>query len=152
MRPRRLTAFDYKGFHAYSLTFCTFERRPHFSAALVVECVAEEILRTATERAFQVLLYCFMPDHVHLLVAGGSPKSDLPSFARASRARASVAFRRLSVGTLWQRGYFEHVVRDDERLDVIARYIANNPVRAGLGRTSAEWPFTGGTLFRQSGV
>jgi putative transposase len=131
------------------LTFCTFERRPCFSAALVVERVAGEILRTAAERAFQVLLYCFMPDHVHLLVAGGSSDADLPSFARVSRGRASMVFRRLRGGTLWQRGYFEHVVRDDERLDVIARYIANNPVRASMVRTSGEWPFTGGTLFRE---
>ncbi len=108
-----------------------------------------EILRTATEQAFQLLLYCFMPDHVHLLVAGTSPGSDLLSFARVCRARASLVFRRLSAAALWQRGYFEHVVRDDDRLEVVAAYIANNPVRAGLVRTSAEWPFTGGTLFRE---
>jgi putative transposase len=44
---------------------------------------------------------------------------------------------------LWQRYGYEHVVRDDEKTRVVARYIFENPVRAGLVRSPEEYPFIG---------
>jgi hypothetical protein len=48
----------------------------------------------------------------------------------------------------WQRYGYDHVLRDDEKAVVIARYILNNPIRAGLAKRieeysccgSLEWP------------
>jgi REP element-mobilizing transposase RayT len=37
-------------------------------------------------------------------------------------------------GRLWQRNYFEHIIRNDKSLDLIRRYIMENPLRWGLDR------------------
>jgi hypothetical protein len=46
-------------------------------------------------------------------------------------------------GELWQRSYFEHVMRDDEDTFQVARYILDNPVRAGIVRNPEDYPFLG---------
>ncbi|NOZ29768.1 MAG: transposase [Chloroflexi bacterium] len=39
---------------------------------------------------------------------------------------------------VWQRNYYEHIIRDDRALDAIRRYIVQNPVRWHLDRYNAE--------------
>ena len=44
---------------------------------------------------------------------------------------------------LWQPGFFDHVLRSDESYAEKWNYVRNNPVRAGLVRTTDEWPYQG---------
>jgi len=48
---------------------------------------------------------------------------------------------------LWQRYGFERVVRDSEQTFVVARYILENPVRAGLAGAIEEYPFVGSFVY-----
>ena len=148
MRPAKLRTFDYLGCHAYSLTFCTFQRQRHFIDAVVVNFVLHEILCTADECDFELPAYCFMPDHLHLLAVGRNPWSLLPSFAKLARQRSAMAFSGRTGRRLWQQGFFERTLRNDEAIEVVARYIEANPVRAGLVTSVDEWPFTGGGFLR----
>jgi REP element-mobilizing transposase RayT len=67
-----------------------------------VERAHAEILRTATEDQFAVLAYCFMPNHLHLVVEGGSPTSDLRRFAKVSKQRVDYVFRtQLGIRSTW---------------------------------------------------
>jgi putative transposase len=145
-RPRRLQAFDYRGAFAYSLTFCAFRRTRHFEVEATFHAVRDEILRTADERDFAVLAYCFMPDHLHLLIQGQDAQSSLQPFAKLARQRATKATAGTRRGPLWQDGYHERTLRRDEHVLALATYIVSNPVRAGLAKTWTEWPGTGGTL------
>jgi REP element-mobilizing transposase RayT len=61
--------FGYRGHYRYLLTFVTFDRTKAFVTAAVT-LVLEQFLRTAGEQHFEILVYCFMPDHVHLVVEG----------------------------------------------------------------------------------
>jgi REP element-mobilizing transposase RayT len=72
--PAHLRAFEYTGFHQYSLMFRTFERQEYFRDASNVDLVLRQILRAAREHTFDLLAYCFMPDHLHMLAAG-APKT-----------------------------------------------------------------------------
>ena len=62
------------------------------------------------------------------------------------RQRSSRAAKALQGIRLWQDGYFERVLRDDEQLEVAAQYIFENPVRAGLVGDSLDWRYCGGRL------
>jgi putative transposase len=102
-RPVHLRAFDYLGPHRYSLRFCTDQRTPLFTSPALVSIVLSQILRAGGEHAFAVVAYCFMPDHLHLLVEGTAPDSDLRTFV--ARAKQYSGYR---VATdcgvrLWQR-------------------------------------------------
>ena len=48
---------------------------------------------------------------------------------------------------LWQRYGFERVIRDSEQTFVVARYILENPVRAGLVNAIDEYPFSGSFVY-----
>ena len=146
MRPRRLDGFNYTGPQRYFLTICTFERRRHFIEATLVTRVHEQILRTAAEFGSAILAYCFMPDHLHLLVEGTAEHSDLRAFVALAKQRAAFAMRRILANRLWQKGYFERVLRDDDDTFNVARYVVQNPLRAGLVQSPFDYPFMGSSL------
>jgi len=140
---RRLRGFDYAGIHRYFLTWCTHARERLFEDADVVESVVGQILRTASSEHFSILAYCVMPDHVHLIVEGGDERADLRRFVQHAKQATGYAYRRRTSRRLWQRRYYERVIRDDEGTRAYVRYLLGNPVRAGLARVPRDYPFVG---------
>ena len=91
-----------------------------------------------------MVAYCFMPEHVHLAVEGLLPTSDLRAFVKTAKQRSTVALHsELRVDKVWQPGYFERVLRYDEAMDTLVRYILENPVRAGLVTRAEDYPYSG---------
>lgn len=146
-RPERLKGFSYIGYYRYSLTFYTHFRSRVFVTADVVELVLLQILRAAGEEDFSVLAYCFMPDHVHLLVQGNSESSDGRRLLKAAKQYSGYAYSQKYGQKLWQPWGFERVLRDDEASFAVARYVVENPVRAGLVKTVADYPFVGSQVY-----
>ena len=66
----RLKTFDYRGQYAYSITVCTHNKTPIFKSKEIVDSVLGVLNNIAEKEQFGVLAYCFMPDHLHLLLAG----------------------------------------------------------------------------------
>jgi REP-associated tyrosine transposase len=145
--PQHLKAFSYVGFYRYSLRFCTDYRRQVFTSQSPVDLVRSLILRSATEEQFAVIAYCFMPDHLHLLVEGQAEDSDCKRFIARSKQYSGFYYTRQFGTRLWQRYGFERVLRDNEQTFVIARYILENPVRAGLVAAIEEYPFVGSFVY-----
>jgi len=87
-----------------------------------------------------------MPDHLHLLLVG-EEKSSLDSFMKTFKQETSFAFKRAHGNSLWQRSYYDHVLRKEETLEVVALYILNNPVRAGLVDDYRNYAFSGSLVF-----
>jgi putative transposase len=146
MRPhrlRRLPNSSYTGFWRYSLTFCVCERHPLFAEAEYVKTVWEQILRASSSCHFAIVAYCFMPDHLHLLVEGTSPEACLPDFVKLAKQQSAFVVKCLTGRALWQTGYFERVLRDEEESWAVAAYIIDNPVRAGLIQSPLAYPFSG---------
>jgi REP element-mobilizing transposase RayT len=105
--------------------------------------VLSQILRAARDEHFAVFVHCFMPDHLHLLVEAGSEASDCLRFIRRAKQFSGYVFSQTHGCRLWQRYGYEHVLRDDEKTFVVARYILENPVRAGLVTRVEDYPFVG---------
>ena len=138
-----MKAFDYLGLHRYSLTFCTHHRRHLFVTPAVVGLVLKQISRAAAEHQFAVIAYCFMPDQLHLLIQGRSDTSDCKRFIARAKQYSAFYFSRTYRRALWQRYGFEHVLRDDEVSQIVARYIVETPIRAGLVRRIEDYPYVG---------
>jgi putative transposase len=146
-RPRRIEGFSYIGFNRYFLTFCVRNRRCAFSNGVIVDLVRKQFRITATLEGFAILAYCFMPDHVHLLVEGATETSDLRRFAKLAKQRSGAAHALSSSGRLWQEGYYERVLRDDDASRDVARYIVLNPLRAGLVVSPLDYPYVGSDVW-----
>jgi putative transposase len=146
-RPRRLEAHSYIGQQRYFLTFCVRDRLSAFSDPQVAEQTLAQFRRTSALDHFAILAYCLMPDHIHLLVEGLSPDSDLTRFAKMAKQRSGSLYARTRHQRLWQPGYYDRVLRDDEDAREFARYVVNNPVRAGLVESPEDYPFTGSDVW-----
>ena len=141
-KRNRLPVETYHGARAYFLSLGCAQYRSVFIQRPVVEnCI--ETLRSCSERhGFAVLAYCFMPDHLHLLVQGG-PESDLPQFMKDFKQQTGYSYRRSNSAALWQKSYYDHVLRAEEEVRDTARYVAANPVRAALVTVGSDYPYTG---------
>ena len=147
VKPRRISHFSYVGPYRYFLTICAKDRRATFIDDAAATHTIEQFLRTATAEGFAVLAYCLMPDHLHLVVEGTTEESDLRRFVKLSKQRSAFTFARLAGQPLWQDGYFERVLRQDEDAKVIARYILENPVRAGIVEWPADYRYLGSSVW-----
>ena len=147
LHPQPLPGFDYLGEHQYSLTFCTCWRRPLFTAPDRVDLARTQILRAAADEKFELIAYCFMPDHVHLLAMGCLPTSNCRRFITRAKQFSGYHYQRAFNERLWQRYGYEHVLRASEDVFRVARYILENPIRAGLVQSVRDYPYVGSTLY-----
>ena len=139
-KPRRssprLPSFEYRGGYAYHLILTTRARSPRLAdSSLVIACL-DVLARSAARYAFDVVAYCFMPDHLHLLVVGSD---DSPLIRFVQHFKQMTGHRHPG---LWQRSYYGHVLRSEEAEDV-ALYIWDNPVRAGLVEDILDYAHSG---------
>jgi putative transposase len=163
-RSIRLPEYDYSQSNSYFVTICAAERRCLFGMirkgearlSAAGQIVAEEWLRTAQVRLYVALdVFVIMPNHFHGILAiekeyegtarraptgqqfGRPIGSSLPSIIGAFK---SAVARRINIGLgtpgapVWQRNYYEHVIRDESALSRIREYIINNSRRWELDR------------------
>jgi putative transposase len=146
-RPRRLETLSYIGQQRYFLTFYVRDRLPALSDPQAAEQTLAQFRRTSALEHFAILAYCLMPDHVHLLVEGLLPDSDLKRFAKMAKQRSGSLYARTRHKRLWQPGYYERVLRDEDDAREFARYVVNNPVRAGLVESAEDYLFVGSDVW-----
>ena len=86
--------------------------------------------------------WVLMPNHVHLILVPSDPDGIRRALAPLHRAYAGHVHARLKrTGHFWQ-GRFGCVAMDEDHLAAATRYVAMNPVRAGLARRSQDWPWS----------
>ena len=145
-RPTRLPRFDYGSPGAYFVTICTHGRRCVLSRISVGEglCALPTVsltkIGTAVEQAVayinrtyagvSVEKYVIMPNHVHLLVAieaqeGGHRGPPLQQIIGRMKSYTTHQYG----GVLWQRSFYDHVIRCERDYLEIWRYIDENPAK-----------------------
>jgi putative transposase len=91
--------------------------------------------------------YCFMPDHVHVLVEAGTNESNGLRFISRAKQFSGFFYAKTFGHRLWQRYGFEHILRHDEVTLRVARYIFENPVRAQLVTRVEDYKFCGSCTY-----
>jgi len=126
-----------------SFSACIARRSKVFSGPDRVDPVVEMLRVAVEDNSCFVPAYCFMPDHVHLLISGRLPTSDIKRAMDAFKYESGHWFLRNAAGVEWQRNYYDHVIRHTESLSNHVVYTLNNPVRAGLVDHWNDYPFSG---------
>jgi putative transposase len=113
----------------------------HLKNPWCAEIVENSIVFGAGER-YELLAWCVMPNHVHVLLAPTWELSKITQGIKGYTAR-EINKRRGQVGrTFWQDESYDHWVRDADELVRIVAYIEHNPVKAGLCGLAADWPWS----------
>ena len=124
----------------FFVTFCTAKRR----SVLASDPIHRALIgygQIAVDRNIALGRYVIMPDHIHLFVQG-DPRFDLGRWISGLK-RVLAAAATGGRGGLWQRGFFDHLIRNSESYAQKWDYVRENPVRAGLVSRDEDWPFQG---------
>jgi putative transposase len=146
-RVGRLREFPYRGKFRYSLTTCTFNRITAFTERDTCDTVRAQLVTTAVAEQFDVIAYCLMPDHIHILAEGCGHTSDLRRFMSLFKQTSGFWYAKREHRRLWQAGFYDHILRDHDVTLVVAKYILENPVRAGLVSRFTEYPYCGSSRY-----
>jgi putative transposase len=128
----RLAPSRYVGRNIYFLTFCCEGRRRVFGDSWRASSVVAGLKTVSESTTFRVHGYCVMPDHLHLILEGARDDSDLDKFAKTFKQTTSFHYKKESGEPLWQKSFYDHILRTPDSLDAVLWYVWMNPVRAGL--------------------
>ena len=104
-------------------------------------CAARYLINAMRSQSHAVETLCFviMPDHFHWLFQILSEDADLSNIVQ--QVKHQTAFKMKAKGDmLWETGFQDHALRKKENIEGLARYIVNNPVRAGLVKSVRFYP------------
>jgi REP-associated tyrosine transposase len=133
----------------YFFTVNLFERR----RCLLLDRIGDlraAFRATQAVRPFEILAIVILPDHLHCLWR--LPPADSDNTNRWAQIKSGFS-RRLHAGErrrqkrvarrergIWQRRYWEHLIRDDNDLCRHVEYIHFNPVKRGYSPRAIDWP------------
>ncbi len=146
-QPKRLSGISYTQLAAYFVTTVTLNRRNAFTDQAFAQFVVDLLIAIAAQFKFEVTAYIVMPDHVHFLVTAVDEAADLTAMVKLWKQKSGFAFSERQHSRLWQRGYWERVLRDGDNPLSVCRYIIENPVRKRLVSQPAEYPLCGSTQY-----
>ena len=144
----RLGNYDYSTCGVYFITICTKQKKPLFWNNVGATCgrpeneyqlsdcgiiVENEIaLLSSVYESVRVDKYIVMPDHIHMLVSivpdeFGRPQV-APTISRVVQQFKGAITKKVGF-SLWQKGYYDHIIRGQQDYDEIWQYIDENPLR-----------------------
>jgi putative transposase len=149
-RSIRLKGYDYSQVGTYFITVCTYRREPIFGNIVGGEMQLNEyakiVLRCWNHLPehcpnMQSSTFVIMPNHIHGIVVIKDTKSvrrySLPEIVRVLKMSSTRRINNMrgTAGTpVWQRNYWEHIIRNQEALNRVHNYILANPERWHLDR------------------
>ena len=138
-RNLRKGRYSQPGMH-YFLTSSVANRRSIFTQNQNAIVVLDAICWLHQARRFIVDAAVVMPDHLHL--AGQLGGVSLPRLMHAFKSYTGNRLSSLGVDApVWQQGYHDHALRDEEDYATKIRYLIENPVRAGLVERAEDYPY-----------
>ena len=120
----RLKHYDYASDGYYFVTINTYYQRPYLvgekrtAVTRFIEQLPEKIQGVSAD------FYIIMPTHVHMILVLADCTLKLGEIIRRLKALSS----KYAGYSLWQPGFYEHVIRNEKALHNIRTYIKNNPL------------------------
>ena len=151
-KPTRLTGFDYNTNGAYFITICTQNRRKLLSRVVGDDVlgvpknvellphgkIAEKYINQLNDfyESVKVEGYVIMPNHIHIMLfvsENGTPRTSSPTKQTSAASQFVSTFKRFcnkDYGkNIWQRGFYDHIIRNHEDYEEHVKYIYENPTR-----------------------
>ena len=140
----------------FFLTVVTYQRRPFLTDDLARPLLRDAFRVVRQKWPFEMVAIVLLPDHLHAIWS--LPQGDADFSKRMQKAKENFTKRYLAAGGkslpatpsetehnergVWQPRFWEHTVRNEKDLKRCADYIHWNPVKHGLVRKVAEYPWS----------
>lgn len=160
MRYRRITAPG----GTFFFTQVTFERRKIFADEQAVALLRQAFRSVILKHPFEIEAAVVLPDHLHMLWRLPQGDSDYSTRWRliksyfthhwgGARDIPNTGSRRSKAEqAVWQRRFWEHLIRDERDWKRHVEYIHFNPVKHGLVRAPVEWKYSSFLTFVKEGL
>jgi len=146
----------------YFFTLVTEGRHALFTSEAAINRLRESFRYALTHRPFRFDAVVILPDHLHAiwtLPAGDDDFSERWRLVKyrfshrsPSREEKRQSLTKKREKGLWQRRFWEHCIRDDIDFARHLDYLHFNPVKHGLARRAADWPYSSFPRFVELGV
>ena len=136
-KPIRLEEYDYSQNGVYFVTICTKDRKPILcdivgdDAHIVPKkygLIVEKYIRNVPE----IDKYVVMPDHIHMIIRidNGTMWASSPTKNISSIIRSIKVLTTKEIGeSIFQRSYYDHIIRNEGDYKEVWEYIENNPIK-----------------------
>ena len=159
---------------SYFFTVVTFNRLKIFAIPKNVDLLKSSILKVMQRHPFKIQAFVLLPDHLHCIWTLPPQDSDFSTRWRLIKSNFSRKFDHNSVSrvdgrtptmdvylasrrmkkekSVWQRRFWEHLIRNQEDLNRHIEYIHYNPVKHGLANAPADWEYSSFRRFVNKGI
>ena len=147
-------------------TLVTHGRRKLFDEELARSCLHNALVTVGKKRPFTIDAVVLLPDHLHMIWT--LPAGDGDFSVRWRRIKSEFTKCYLSAGGhegprsssrrkrnergIWQRRFWDHVIRDELDFERHLDYIHYNPVKHGLVQNACDWPYSSFQRWVERGV
>lgn len=133
----RLKEYDYSQIGEYFITLCSKNRKYIFGEINENKIIlskygkiAENVLkRIKQNRNIEINNYIIMPNHIHMIIKIKYDKIvNLKDVISTYKSITTKQINREQKIIVWQRNYYEHIIRDENEKEEIIKYIRYNPI------------------------
>lgn len=140
----------------YFITQVTYNRQPWLISDIARQALRHAIVHVRQKYPFTIDAFVLLPDHFHCLWTLPETDSDLSTRLRLIKtfvtkqygeqlgihAAISISRQKRQERNLWQRRFWEHLIRDERDFVKHCDYIHYNPVRHQLCQVPQDWQFS----------
>jgi REP element-mobilizing transposase RayT len=131
-KQHRLPREHYIGEISIVLTMCIKDKVCLFSDTEVISVFTNILGNVVENNRCIIPVYCFMPDHQHMIMTGTHEDADLIKIVTVYKQKTGFWMSKNRIGIRWQKDFYDHIIKKNEDLSTQVRYILDNPVRMGL--------------------
>jgi putative transposase len=148
----------------FFFTLVTYERRQVFGEEQAVSLLRNAFRSVLQKHPFTIEAAVVLPDHLHMIwrlpendgdyaTRWRLIKSHFTHHWEGNRDIPTNASRQLKgERAVWQRRYWEHLIRDDRDWQQHVEYIHYNPVKHGIARAPVDWKYSSFHTFMKQGL
>ncbi len=148
----------------FFFTLVTFQRRPILSCPENIQLLRNAFQYTLDRHPFTIVANVILPDHMHFIWTLPEDSSDYSTCWRLIKShftrnwKREIGFgksdsrRKKGEADVWQRRFWEHLIREEDDLSRHVEYIHYNPVKHGLVSAAAEWRYSSFMKYVQRGA
>ncbi len=142
-KKHRMSREFYRGQISVAFTLCLRGKLRLFESPQIVQEFVNILESVVPEYDCIAPVYCFMPDHQHLILTGTKDTSDIWKAVVNYKQKTGFLMAEYGYQSKWQKDFYDHALRSSHEIVLQVKYILDNPVRKGLAVCWHDYSFKG---------